>query len=268
MKLTPIVIPAKAGIRFLITLILIASYCPVISQTSQKDLTIQSENRTGLLNLRSKSQSLLRSSVPLSLEQEPKSRKSPGLAFLYSLFVPGTGQLYTHRLDVGKYFMISEAALWLGFAAFTIYGNWLFNDAESFAVTHAGINTEGKNSEFYVNIGNYDNVDQYNQDMLITGQYDKIYYPGTGYDFYWDDVANRKKFREDNLASDRIHNDRLFIIGAVLVNHVAAAISALILTNKYNSEIRKGSGGLSVSAGVMKHFSRIDGIKVKARLSF
>jgi hypothetical protein len=226
------------------------------------------ETKSKAATLLTKSQTFLCSSAPLWLEQEPKSKKSPGLAFLYSLFVPGTGQLYANRLDVGKYFMISEATLWLGFAAFTIYGNWLFNDAESYAVTHAGINTEGKNSDFYVNIGNYDNVDQYNQDMLITGQYDKIYYPGTGYDFYWDDVANRKKFREDNLASDRIHNDRLFIVGAVLLNHIASAISALILTNKYNSEIKKDSGGLSVSAGVMKHFNRIDGMRLKATLSF
>jgi len=208
-------------------------------------------------------------SAPLHLEQESKSRKSPGLAFLYSLLLPGTGQLYAKRLDVGKYFMISEAALWLGFAAFTVYGNWLFNDARTFAVTHAGIDPNRKESDFYVNIGNYDNIDQYNQDMLITGQYDRIYYPGTGYDFYWDDVANRKKFREDNLASDRIHNDRLFIVGAVLLNHIASAISALILTNKYNSEIKKvRSGGFFLSAGVMKHFDRIDGINVKARLSF
>src|SRR6266542_5167064 len=83
------------------------------------------------------------------------SRKSPMLAFLYSLAVPGMGQLYAHRLDVGKYFMISEAALWLGFAAFTVYGNWMFNDAVSYAVNHAGIDKNNKTDDFYSNIGNY-----------------------------------------------------------------------------------------------------------------
>src|SRR5438552_4369689 len=57
--------------------------------------------------------------------QPPRSKKSPGLAMIYSLLVPGMGQLYTKRFDVGKYFLISEAALWTAFASFTVYGNWL-----------------------------------------------------------------------------------------------------------------------------------------------
>src|SRR5437867_305833 len=163
-----------------------------------------------------------------SLWQNTASRKSPSLAFLYSLFVPGMGQLYTKRFDVGKYFLISEASLWMGFAAFTIYGNWLFNDAVGYAVNHAGINRDGKDNDFFTNISNYDNVDEYNQDKLIHGEYDKIYYPGTGYDFYWDDAANRKKYREDDLASKRIHNDRLFFVGAIIINHLVSSVSAVI----------------------------------------
>ncbi len=208
------------------------------------------------------------SGLPDSVLQKSKSKKSPFLAFIYSLAIPGMGQLYTNRFDVGKYFMISEAALWLGFAAFTVYGNWVFNDAVGYAVNHAGINKEGKDDDFYSNIGVYDDVDQYNQDKLIHGEYDKIYYPGTGFDFYWDTPEDRKKYREDNLAADRIHNDRLFIVGAVLINHLVSAVSAIILTNKHNSEIQKGSGGLTLSAGVMRHFNHIDGLKLKLTKSF
>jgi TM2 domain-containing membrane protein YozV len=199
---------------------------------------------------------------------EIKSKKSPGLAFIYSLLVPGMGQLYTGRFDVGKYFIISEAALWLGFAAFTIYGNWLFDDAVNYAVFHAGINKEDKDDEFFTNIGIFDNVDQYNQEKLLRGEYDKIYYPGTGYDFYWDNIESRKKYREDELSSGRIHNDRLFIAGAVLINHIVSAISAIVLTNKYNSGISKGSGGITLRADVTKHFNRIDGLKLKFTKSF
>ena len=100
------------------------------------------------------------------------TQKSPGLAFLFSLLVPGTGQLYKHRLDVGKYYMISEAALWLGFASFTIYGNWLLKDAHKFAQIHAGVNQNGKDDNFFVNISNYNNVYEYNDNELRNGRYD------------------------------------------------------------------------------------------------
>ena len=99
--------------------------------------------------------------------------------------------------------------------------------------------------------------------MLETGQYDKVYYPGSGFDFHWNSVEERRTYREDKLAADRIHNDRLFIIGAVLVNHLISAISAIVVTNGYNSDIKKGSGGVSIGADVIRNFDKIDGIQLK-----
>lgn len=189
-------------------------------------------------------------------------KKSPGLAFIYSLFVPGMGQLYAKRFDVGKYFLVSEAALWLGYASFTIYGKWLLDDAYNYSVLHAGVNKEGKDDNFFINIGNYSNVDQYNNDMLQRGEYDKIYDPANGYGFYWDTEQNRQLYREDRLAGERIHTDRLFIVGAILINHVISAVSAIVLTNSYNNNL-KNAGGMEMSAGVMKNFGRVDGIKLQ-----
>lgn len=192
-----------------------------------------------------------------------KSKKSPGLAFLYSIVIPGMGQVYADRFDVGKYFIISEASLWLGYAAFTIYGNWLLNDAYNFAAIHAGITNDGKerDDKFYVDIGNYDNYEQYNNEKLIFGQYESLYLPENGYYFWWDDIANRRKYREDKLSGDRIKNDRLFIVGAILVNHIVSAISAIVLTNSYNKEIT--SGGFVMNADVMRFGTRVDGVKLK-----
>ncbi len=191
-------------------------------------------------------------------------KKSPGLAFIYSLFIPGMGQVYAKRFDVGKYFMISEASLWLGYAAFTVYGNWLLNDAYNYAVTHAGITNEGKekDDQFYVDIANYDNYEQYNNYQLTIGQYDKLYLPSNGYYFYWDQIANRKKYREDKLAGDRTKNDRLFIVGAIIVNHVISAVSAIITTNDYNDRLGSKSGGFSLNADVMKYGTKVDGVKL------
>lgn len=199
----------------------------------------------------------------ISNNTKPKKKKSPGLAFIYSLFVPGLGQLYTDRFDVGKYFLISEVSLWLGYAAFTIYGDWLLNDAYEYAKIHAGINPDGKDDDFFLNIANYDNVEQYNNERLLYGEYDKIYYPELGYGFYWDNIENRKKYRGDKLSADRIHNDRLFIVGAILLNHIVSAISALTLTNNYNSDIPGKSGSINLNTDIIKFGDRVDGIKLK-----
>lgn len=200
-----------------------------------------------------------------------RSKKSTGLAFIYGLFVPGMGHLYSNRFNSGKYFLVSEAALWLTYAAFTIYGNWLLDDAYNYASTHAGITTSGKEKDdkFYIDIANYDNVDEYNNEMLRFGEYDKLYLPENGYYFWWNSTEERRQYRSDKIAGDRTLNDRLFVVGAVLINHVVSAISAVIAANSYNNEIsEKSSGGFRVGAGVIKNFNRIDGIKLNISRNF
>ena len=190
------------------------------------------------------------------------SKKSPGLAFIYSLFVPGVGQLYARRFDVGKYYMISEASLWLGFASFTIYGNWLLNDAHRFASIHAGVNTNGKDDNYFVNISNFDNIYQYNDEQLRNGRYDNLY-DESKYYFYWDNITDRKQYRVDQLAGDRVLTDRLFFVGAILANHIISAISAIILTNSYNDQLSGSKGGFVINADVMKNGLKVDGLQVK-----
>jgi hypothetical protein len=265
--------PAKTVIIFLIAI------TTVFSQTSfsQQDFTPLKLNNFKLSDKNSFASALeMKQTLFMSMLSDtirpakdeiappPRSKKSPGLAMIYSLFVPGMGQLYTKRFDVGKYFLISEAALWTAFASFTVYGNWLLKDAYNYASTHAGViqSNKAKDDNFWINIANYDNVEQYNNDMLEKGNYDNVYYPGTGFDFYWDSVPNREIYRSDKLAGDRIKTDRLFVVGAILLNHVISAISAIVLTNKYNSG-EGTNGGVSVKADVVKNFNnRVDGIKL------
>jgi TM2 domain-containing membrane protein YozV len=193
------------------------------------------------------------------------SKKSAGLAFIYGLFIPGMGHVYADKFKTGKYFMISEAAIWLTYAAFSIYGNWLLDDAYGYASQHAGITVGSKerDDKFFIDIANYNNVDEYNNEMLRFGEYDKLYYPDQGYGFYWNSETERRLYRSDKLAGDRTLNDRLFVVGAVLINHLISGISAVFAANSYNDELyQKGSGGFSLSAGVQKHFNRIDGIKL------
>jgi hypothetical protein len=176
------------------------------------------------------------------------------------------GHVYADKFETGKYLMIAEASVWLTYAVFTIYGNWLLDDAYDYAAIHAGVQVSGKEKDdiFFVDIANYENVDAYNDEKLRFGEYDKLYYPEQGYGFYWNSEDERLKYRSDKIGGDRTLNDRLFIIGAALINHVISGISAVFAANSHNSELKqKGSGGLSLSAGVQKHFNRVDGIKLK-----
>jgi len=151
------------------------------------------------------------------------------------------------------------------FTAFSLYGNWLLDDAYNYSVNHAGVNLSGKerDEKYFTDIANYSNIYEYNDEKLRFGDYDLLYDPLTHY-FYWDSEENRRIYREDKIAGDRTLNDRLFVIGAVVINHIVSAISAVFAANSYNSEITKKSGGeLTFNTRLLKRYNKIDGIALK-----
>ena len=78
--------------------------------------------------------------------QPPASRKNPGLAILFSLVLPGMGELYAGGYDSGKYFTIADGVLWGVFIGFNSYGNWKQDNYKSFAKSQAGVNLDGKDA--------------------------------------------------------------------------------------------------------------------------
>ncbi|MBZ0203001.1 MAG: hypothetical protein K8I03_08300 [Ignavibacteria bacterium] len=260
--------------RFLIIIIILALPLSVLSQQFE----FGKNEPLKLNDIKPGKQTLLKSNLNVSdsvtkkeTSSVKRSKKSPGLAFIYGLLIPGMGHVYSDRFSSGKYFMITEAVTWLTYAAFTIYGNWLLDDTYDYASIHAGakVSDKAKDDKFFINIANYNNVDEYNDEMLRFGNYDLVYYPGDGKDFYWNSESERLKYRADKISADRTLTDRLFIVGAVLINHVISGISSVFAANSYNDELKKkGSGGFSLSAGVQKHYNKVDGIKISLTKNF
>jgi hypothetical protein len=244
--------------RFLKLIVLLALPFAVFAQDAEvkfNDVKLNDLERLGMSHSLKSNLSFYDSLSDSRKTAVSRSKKSPGLAFIYGFLIPGMGHVYADRFETGKYFMISEAAVWLTYAAFTIYGNWLLDDAYDYASTHAGVQVEGKEKDdiFFVDIANYNNVDEYNNEKLRFGEYEKLYYPELGYGFYWNSEEERLQYRADKIGGDRTLNDRLFVIGAALINHIVS----------YNDELKKkGSGGFTLNAGVQKHFNKIDGIKL------
>ena len=203
-----------------------------------------------------------------SLSREPRSyqllsdgsagKKNVGLAVLYSLLLPGMGELYVGDYSYGKYFTIGEAALWLTYTSFEVYGTWLRDDARRFAVTHAGINQTGKGDQYFVDIGNFINTNDYNDEQLRNREPNKLY--DIHSDWQWDSDANRASYRDLLISHDRVFNNTRFVVAAIIVNHIASAVNAARSAISYNRSVSEASlfefhasviGGLSSPDGIM-----------------
>lgn len=173
--------------------------------------------------------------------------KSPGLSLLLSLLLPGAGHLYAGRMDVGKYFITAEGALWLGLAGINIYGDALRDDSRSFAVVHSGLNKEGKSDDFFADVGNFNNIFEYNNYRLSRGEYDKLY-DINGYYWNWDNTSNRENFDEQRRKSESMYNSTKIFTTGMIINRLVSAISAYLITKtdgklKVNSEFTGSQHG-------------------------
>lgn len=202
------------------------------------------------------------------LQDRAGGKKSVALAALYSLLLPGMGELYAGGFASGKYFLAGEAVLWLTYAAFDIYGNAVRDDARAYAVAYAGVNPSGKDDQYYINIGNFRSMADYNDKKLRDRFLDAVYAPNTGYDWQWQSDAARAFYRDRRISSETVYNNRKFVAAAVIINHVLSAINAGRTAVRHNAELDNAFGDLQIRASVMGDVFSPHGIELTFVRSF
>ncbi len=172
----------------------------------------------------------------INLVEENKPKKNPQIAIALSLILPGSGEYYAGNLSDGKYNIITEVSLWLTYFGFNSYGNILKDDAREFAKINAGISLNRKNEKYFVDIGNYLNIDEYNNAKLLSGENNEIYWDVI-YNWNWENDSQRKNYREMRIKSDEAFNNLKFVVGGIAVNHIISAINSFLLVKSFNEDI-------------------------------
>lgn len=181
--------------------------------------------------------------------ESEKRDKSASVAFGLSLVVPGLGQAYLERFDVGRYFLASEISLWLVYFGLNEYGQWLNNDAINFAVIRAGINPDNKPDDFFANIENYRSVYDYNLRKGRDRDYAKLYDLEKFY-WWWDSEQSRQRYKDMRIKSRAFRYYAKFSFVFIIANHFASAIDALILARKQSKSLNPEFGFIPSPRGL------------------
>jgi hypothetical protein len=200
-------------------------------------------------------------------ESSTGGKKTTGLAAIYSLVLPGMGELYAGNFESGKYFLIAEGALWLTYTMFEISGNQLQDDSRAFATAHAGINPSGKPDQYFVDIGNFLSIDDFTEKKLRDREPEKLY-RASGYAWEWDSDYSRATYRNQRIASENMYNNRKFVVAAILINHLGSAINAVRGAILHNKALNDAMGQLDLSANVIGGVSNPQGIIVTLSRQF
>ena len=201
------------------------------------------------------------SSPSESSVSERPAPPSKAKAFFLSFLLPGAGEYYAGSKKMAKIFLGTETLLWSTYISFRMYGNWKKNDYELFAVSHAGIQTSGKDHKYYVAMENYNSLREYNEAKLRQRNLADLYPEDKQHNWQWDNKDSRNKFGALRVSSDRAFNRSLFVIGGIFINHLISGIDALRLARKeekrHNQDIQVGVAGLpegGMVVGVWKVF--------------
>jgi|TARA_B100000959_G_scaffold27288_1_gene26259 hypothetical protein len=166
----------------------------------------------------------------LSLSKGQNYKMSP---ILKSILVPGWGEKTLQDNKRSRFFSNIELSLWTACIGSYTFSYHQMLQYESFAVEHAGIlGTEDKNHKYWVDIGNYIDIDNHNSEHLRWRYLNELY--GESEQWSWDTRTNMKKFETMRIRSDYFAKASEYIIGAIVLNHIVSAIDALYLLRLNN----------------------------------
>ncbi len=162
--------------------------------------------------------------VEVKSEEEGSSGNNHGEPFFQSFLIPGWGQLTKGDRYKGYAFLTAEVALIASIIAWKKYSGWLEDDYQAFAMQHADV-TDSKDHQFYVDIGNWQNRELYNEKRLRDRRFEELYF-GEDNSWNWDNEENRLHFKSLRISSDRASQKAVISVGVLILNHLFSAIDA------------------------------------------
>ena len=153
-----------------------------------------------------------------------------------SLIIPGWGQKSLGKPKRARLFNYIESGILLTLITSSTFSNIEKKNYIAFASKHAAISSSGKDHKYWVDIGNYNSIENYNDEHLRNREMDDLYPDDKKWSWDWDLESNRTIFENKRIRADQLELFATFSIGALVLNHVVSSIDALYLkkvsTNK------------------------------------
>ena len=167
---------------------------------------------------------------------------------LKSLVLPGWGEFSEHSAlykendieniayikERARYIIFQETALWIGFNIFKDLNKSYENDYQLLGTTNAGVNWTGKNNLYAANVGNFNNLEEYNAYKLLTGQYDDVYLE-QGFHWNWqNNNDNRLKYDRTRNKSEKYDKFKTYLAAGLIINRVISSFDVLSIMKEHN----------------------------------
>jgi len=170
-------------------------------------------------------------------KQPTFEKKSPSRAFFSSLILPGLGEAYMGEDFQSKLFLGLELVGWGLVIANVINVNMRESDYQNYAIMHATVSGNAKDDQYWIDIGKYDSIYDYNEQRRRERDLGAIYPETRGNFWQWDANANRLNYDAYRIETREVENSRLYFFAGIALNHLLSAVNALRLANAHNRRL-------------------------------
>lgn len=188
----------------------------------------------------------------VALVAEPLSLRN---AALYSLLMPGMGEMYAGRTLKGSIFMSVEVGLVLSWFRFSQERDWAVDSYKQMALTYAGL-PDGSPNDLYQMAQDYISSDVYNDKVIqdarnyfLLYQNDPEAYQAyldanlyTGDEtWHWSSERTWHTYKDERVRKQDMEIYANMMIGTMLLNRLISVIDAVITVRNINRESRNTS---------------------------
>lgn len=171
-----------------------------------------------------------------AVEKQQQLHKSPRVAMLGSLVLPGLGHQYLGNDKRAFGYYLTEAMLVFGLVYSERYSRKMYSNSRSYAWRYAATHSDlDPQNEYWKIIGNkyFMTLEEFNNAMELNGIYDEKIVDEQK-SWHWETEAYQKEYRDIRKVATRFHIVSSFFMGGMILNHVVAFIDTRIASKYLN----------------------------------
>ena len=153
-------------------------------------------------------------------------------SIIKSIILPGWGQLNENHKNSAKQFLFQESILWISLSVLKNTSNFYDRSYKAFALDNAGINLFDFNLQMAVDVGNYSNLVEFNDNKERRRQFDLILDENDLKNYWsWNSDYNREKFKKMRINSGISKKISSFMIAGLIGHRIVSAIHVKYIQN-------------------------------------
>ena len=132
-----------------------------------------------------------------------------------------------------KAIMITEVAILISLLTSKELSQSYNNDYELLGTNNAGVDWSGKDALYAANVGNYDNIISYNDEMREYSQFDNQYLD-EGYEWDWQGSnSKRLKYDKRRNRSENLDSIREYMLASLIINRIISTFDVLSIKRNH-----------------------------------